>query len=303
MGNTLINVSNELAGIVQALSPHIVSVKARRHYPSSGVRWGSDVVVTAEHTIQRDEEIAVTLADGSSVGAKLVGRDAGTDVEVLKLASGSSAAELSRAASANPGELALVLGRSPNSGVNASLGIVSAVSGPWRTWRGGQLEGYIRLDAKLFPHSSGGAVLNARGDLIVIATSALSRIAGLAIPLATVDRVAGKLIERGFVPRGYLGIGVQPVPLSDELRKQTSIANESGLIVLTVESGGPADKAGMLIGDVVVGIADVTVERTDDLQKFSDSGVIGKGVKVKFIRGGALEDASVTVAERPGRRR
>jgi S1-C subfamily serine protease len=200
------------------------------------------------------------------------------------------------------GELALVVGRSPDSGANASMGIISASSGPWRTWRGGKLDAYIRLDARLFPQSTGGAVVNARGEIIGIATSALSRVAGLAIPIATVKRVTEKLLEKGFVPRGYLGIGVQPVPFSEEFRKKLSIPNKGGLILLTVESDGPADKAGLLIGDIVTGVGDVHVEQTSDLQAYSDSGVIGKSVKIQFIRGGALKESTLTVVERPARR-
>ncbi|HEV3220076.1 MAG TPA: trypsin-like peptidase domain-containing protein [Candidatus Acidoferrales bacterium] len=303
MESTLVNLSNELAGIVRAVDPHIVSVRARRHYPSSGVLWSPNVVVTADHTIQREEDITVTLADGKTVGATLAGRDSGTDLAVLKVeAPGSSAVQFGRAESLKAGELALVVGRSPDSGVNASLGIISANAGPWRTWRGGQLDAYIRLDAKLFPQSSGGAVVNVRGEIIGIATSALSRIAGVAIPASTVASVTEKLLQKGFMPRGYFGIGVQPVPFSDELRKKLSIPNRSGLIVLTVEPGGPADKAGILIGDIVTGIGDTLIEETDDLQKFSDSGVIGTPVKMNYIRGGALKDSALTVGERARRR-
>jgi serine protease Do len=303
MGNALVNLSNELAGVVQAVNPYVVSVKARRHYPSSGVRWGADVVVTADHTVHRDEDITVNLADGKTVGARLVARDPGTDLAVLKIeAPGWSGTEPGRADVVQAGELALVVGRSPDSGVNASLGIISATSGPWRTWRGGQLDAYVRLDARLFPQSSGGAVVNVRGEIVGIATSALSRIAGLAIPVSTVRRVTEKLLEKGFVPRGYLGIGVQPVPFSDELRKKLSISNKSGLIVLTVEPSGPADKAGVLIGDVVVGVSDAVIEQTDHLQTYSDSGVIGKSVSIKFIRGGAMKESTLTVGERPGRK-
>ena len=302
MENALISLSNELAGVVQAVGPHIVSVKARRHYPSSGVRWSVDVVVTADHTIQRDEDIAVTLADGKTVRATLAGRDPGTDMAVLKLETGSSAGQLGRAGEVKAGELALVVGRSPDSSVNASLGIISATSGPWRTWRGGQLDAYVRLDAKLFPQSSGGAVVNVRGELIGIATSALSRIAGLAIPVSTVKPVTEKLLEKGFVPRGYLGIGVQPVALAEEPRKRLSIPNKTGLIVLTVEPGGPADKAGLLAGDILIGIGGVQIQQTGDLQEFSDSGVIGKTVTIKCIRAGVLEESTVTVGERPGKR-
>jgi serine protease Do len=195
-----------------------------------------------------------------------------------------------------------VVGRSPLSGANASCGIVSAVSGPWKTWRGGELDSYIRLDARLFPQSSGGAVVNMRGEIIGIATSALSRIAGLAIPAATVKRVAEQLLERGFVPRGYLGIGVQSVALPEELRTRLAIPNQAGLMVLTVESGSPADKAGLLIGDIVIRLGDVLAERIDELQTYSGSGLIGKSVQIHFIRGGALKESTLTVGERPGRR-
>jgi len=303
MADTLIDFSNELAGIVQRLSPFVVSIAARRRYPSSGLLWSPDVIVTAAHTIQQDEEIAVITADGKALAAKLIGRDPGTDLAVLKaeLPAPPGAAP-GRAEKVSAGELALVLGRSAQSGANASLGIISAASGPWRTWRGGELDGYIRLDARLFPQSSGGAVINMRGEIIGIATSALSRIAGLAIPVATVKRVTGQLLEKGFVPRGFLGIGVQSVPLSAELQKKLTIPNQSGLMALAVESGGPAEKAGLLIGDIVIGLGDVRAEQTSDLQTYSASGVIGQSLKIRFIRGGELKESTLTVGERPGRR-
>jgi S1-C subfamily serine protease len=303
MANKLIDLSNEIAGIVQGLSPFVVSVRARRHYPSSGLLWSPGVIVTADHTIQRDEDIGITFADGKTVAATLAGRDPGSDLAVLRAETPApSGAAPGRSETVQAGELVLVLGRSPDSGVNASLGIVSATSGPWRTWRGGKLDAYIRLDAKLFPQSSGGAVANARGEIIGIATSVLSRVAGLAIPASTVKRVTEKLLEKGFMPRGYLGIGVQPVRFSDEMQKKLAIPNRGGLMVLTVESGGPADKAGILIGDIVTGLGDVSIEQAEDLQTYSDSGVVGKSVSIKFVRGGVAKELMLTVGERPGRR-
>jgi len=303
MDNTLIGLSNELAGIVQNMSQYVVSVRARRHYPSSGLRWGPDVIVTASHTVQRDEEITVSLADGATVEASLIGRDPGSDLAVLRVKEGGSFARDRGASDAvKAGELALVVGRSPNSGVNASLGIISAASGAWRTWRGGQLDAYVRLDVRLFPQSSGAAVVNGRGEIIGIATSALSRIAGLAIPVSTVKRVAEKLIERGFMPRGYLGIGVQPVAMTDGLRRQLSVSNQRGLIVLSVEAGGPAEQGGILPGDIVLGVNDVVTQQIEDLQAFSESATIGGSAQIRFMRGGTLKEATVIVTERPGRR-
>jgi len=303
MENALIGLSNELAQIVQDLDRYVVSVHARRHYPSSGLWWGPDVIVTASHTIQRDEDITVSLAGGAAAEASLIGRDSGSDLAVLRVKeAGPSRAERAVAETVKVGELALVVGRSPDSGVNASLGIISARSGPWRTWRGGQLDAYIRLDARLFPQSSGGAVVNGRGEIIGLATSALSRIAGLAVPVATIKDVTGKLMERGFVPRGYLGIGVQPVPIGEGLRQKLAVPNQNGLIVLTVESNGPADKGGVLPGDIVLRVNEVTTEETEDLQAFSQSAEIGRSAKIQLICGGVRKEVSVVVGERPRRR-
>jgi S1-C subfamily serine protease len=303
MEHALANLSNEVVELVHAMDPHIVSVRARRHYPASGVLWDNDVIVTASHTIEREDDLIVTFADGTTANAALAGRDAGTDLAVLKGQTQKPATNpLSHADDVKAGELALVLGRSPDSGINASLGIVSARSGPWRTWRGGQLDAYIRLDARMFPQSSGGAVVNARGQLVGIATAALSRIAGVAIPVSTVRSVTEKLLQRGFIPRGYLGVGVQPVPLPAELRKKLQIPNEGGLIVLTVEPDGPADKAGLLPGDIVTGIGDIAIEQIEDLQRYSDSGTIGAPVTIRYMRGGELRQLELIVGERPRRR-
>jgi S1-C subfamily serine protease len=303
MESSLVTLSNELAAIVQTLDLHVVSIKARRHYPASGLRWTADAVVAAEHTIQRDEEISVTLAGGTTVTATLAGRDPGTDLAVLKLPSAPPApAPLVHAATVKAGEFAIVAGRSPNTEINASLGIISAVAGPWRPWRGGQLDAYLRLDAKLFPQSSGGAVVNARGEFIGIASPILSRIAGLAIPASTVKRVTEQILAKGFVPRGYFGVGVQVVPFSDDLRKKLAITNSCGLIVLSVEPDGPADKAGILIGDVVTSIGDAVIEQTDDLQRLTDSVAIGAPVKVSYIRAGVARQTTLILGERPGKR-
>jgi len=244
----------------------------------------------------------VTLPDGKRVDAVLAGRDTGTDIAALKIEGlESPAAQPGDGDSVKAGELALVLGRSPDSGPNASLGVISAVSGPWRTWRGGQLDNYIRLDATLFPNTSGGAVVDLRGHLLGIATSGLSRIAGLAIPASSVNRVVDTLIAKGHVPRGYLGIGAQPVGIPEALRAQLSLSAKSGIMVVKVEPGGPADQAGLLLGDILVNLGDATLEEFDDLQSVSGSGIIGKRVKARVIRAGKLQEIEITIGERPGK--
>jgi S1-C subfamily serine protease len=302
MQRTLASFSNEVAKLVEEFQPYVVAVHARGHYPSSGVVWRPGIIVTADHTIRREEDIQVTLPDGKRADAVLAGRDPGTDLAALKVEGlGSAAAQTGGGDAVKAGELALILGRSPDSGPNASLGVISAVSGPWRTWRGGRLENYIRLDATMFPNSSGAAVVDVRGRLLGIATSALSRIAGLAIPATSVNRVLDVLVAKGHVPRGYLGIGAQPVGIPDALRANLSLTAKSGIMVVKVEPDGPADKAGILLGDILVSLGDAPLEEFEDLQSISDSGIIGKQVQARVIRAGAIQELSITVGERPGK--
>jgi len=303
METVLSSLSNELTNLVQRISPSVVAVHARRHLPSSGVHWGPDLVVTADHTIAREEDIRVTLPDGNTLGASLLGRDPGADLAALKVPGLGAAAAMNTQDKPVLSEFALVVGRSPDSGANASLGIIGAVSGPWRTWRGGRLEQYIRLDATLYPSSSGGAVVNSRGSILGIATSALSRVAGLAIPTSDVTRVTNQLIEKGYVPQGYLGIGVYSVPVPESLKSKLALQNSSGILILNVEKGGPAERGGVLLGDLLISLNSTAMEKVEDLQTFCASGVIGKAVNARFIRAGGLFETSIVAGERPQRER
>ena len=291
MSAQLAALSNEIAAAVKQSERHVVAVHARPRFSSSGVLWKPGVIVTAEHTIRREEEITVTLPDGKTVPATLAGSDSGTDIAVLKTEEGGSGGSPHTGAPA-PGTLALAIGRSEDSGVNATLGIISACSGEWRTWRGGQLDHYIRLDLTMYPGSDGGAVINTAGELIGLATSALSRIAGLAIPAVTVDRVLEQILSRGHVQRGYIGVGLHPVELPD---------HHKGLIVLSLEPAGPAAKAGVLIGDVVVALGGRQVAETEELQTALESSAPGKSVEVAILRGGDSRKLAITVGERPRR--
>jgi S1-C subfamily serine protease len=303
METVLSSFSNELTNLVQRISPSVVAVHARRHFPSSGLHWGQDLVVTADHTIAREEDIRVTLPDGKSVTASLLGRDPGADLAVLKVPGLGPAAALNTQEKPVLGEFALVVGRSPDSGANASLGIIGAASGPWRTWRGGRLEHYIRLDAMLYPNSSGGAVVNSRGSILGIATSALSRVAGLAISAPDITQITKQLLEKGYVPQGYLGVGVYPVAIPDNLKSKLSPENATGILILNVEKGSPAERAGVLLGDVLISLDSTPIGKIEDLQTFCASGVIGKSVNARLIRAGALIEKSIVAGERPQKAR
>lgn len=292
MANELNAFSTELAGIVEQTAGAVVAVHARPRFSSSGVHWLPGVIVTAEHTIRREEEITVTLPSGENVPATLAGSDPGTDIAVLKGDWPGLHLVRRDAAEPKPGNLALSIGRSEDSGANATMGIVSAVSGSWRTWRGGRLDHYIRLDLTLYPGSSGGLVVNANGEALGIATSALSRIAGVAIPAATVDRVVDEILQQGRVARGYLGVGLQPVVLPD---------HHKGLIVLSLEPDGPAAKAGVLIGDILLSLAGGRVEDTEEIQGVLEQHPVGTAVQAEVLRGGVSQTVAITIGERPRR--
>jgi S1-C subfamily serine protease len=293
MENELVALSNELVQAVEQAGRAVVAVNARPRFASSGVVWRPGIVVTAEHAIRRRDEIGITLPDGRTTSATLAGRDAGTDIAVLKLAeNGTPPATFGSPETLKPGQVVLAIGRSPDSGVNATMGIMSAVGGPWRSWRGGQIDRYLRLDLTLYPASSGGAVVDTAGRVLGISTSALSRIAGLAVPASTVNRVLDELLRTGHVSRGYLGLGLHPVALPD---------GSTGMIELSAEPDGPAARAGVLIGDILVALAGQPVHDTDDIQTALDGDSVGKPIAARVVRGGQVIEQDITIGERPRR--
>ena len=301
MDNALTALSNELAAAVERAGRSVVTVHARPRLPSSGVHWRQGVIVTAEHTVKHDEEITIGLPDGSTVPATLAGRDPGTDLAVLKAESLTNPIVDFSNEQVQPGNLALAVGRAPDSGVNATMGVISAVSGAWRTWRGGMVDQYIRLDVTLYPGSSGGAVVNTLGEALGVATSGLSRLAGLSVPASTVNRIVNELLTRGHISRGYLGLGLQPIAIPGDLAKRLKLPVPHGVIVLSVEPNGPSERAGLMIGDILVTLNGTSIRDTDDVQSVLEPGFVGKNVQAAVVRGGALTDASITVGERPRR--
>jgi S1-C subfamily serine protease len=298
MENNLGIFSDQLAAVVRAAEPYVVAVDARRRFSASGVVWRPGIVVTAEHAIRREDDIAVTLPGGDIAAAKLAGRDPGTDLAVLRV-EGAAASRPEAGGAPDTGALVLAVGRSATTGVNATLGIISAVSGAWRTWRGGQIDRYIRLDLTLYAGLSGAAVIDVSGRVVGIATSALSRLAGVAIPASTVDAVTGELLARGRVARPYLGVGLQPVRIPEHLAKQTGLAQSAGLIVLSVEPGGPTDRAGVQVGDILAAVAGQAVEDTDAVQAALATHKPGHSVGVVLLRGGVPHQANITLGEFP----
>jgi S1-C subfamily serine protease len=296
--------SNDLAAAVDTVGRSVVAIHARRRIPASGVMWQPGVVVAAHHTIQRDEDISLTLHDGSTAAATLAGRDSSTDLAVLRLADSSGGPPPVAPATEPPrvGQIVLALGR-PGSSITASFGVVSAVGGEWRTWQGGAIDRFVRLDLSVYDGFSGGPLVDAAGRVIGINTSGLARATALTVPAATVARVVGQLLARGHVARGWLGIATQPVRLPPALQRSLGTGAEGGLVVVNVEPDSPADKGGVLIGDVLLALDGRSVSDPGDVLAVLGGDRIGQPIGLEVARGGRAERLTVTVGERPRARR
>ena len=294
-----IAISNALADATEKAAAHAVAVHTEARGSSSGVIWRPGVVVTVEHALRRDEEIQVTLPDGKVASAKLVGRDPSTDVAVLKCEDARTAPKVFGDPGAlRPGQLALVVGRTRASGPVATFGAVSLVTKERRLWGGAAISPYVRLDVGLQRTTVGGAVVNAGSEITGIATPKFSPMGALAMPVATVNQVVDVLLAKGHIPRGYLGIGAQPVRLPDNVRESLGRAERTAVIVLEVERGGPADTAGVVIGDILVSLGGKPVMRLEDVHAHLH-GQIGTAIAAEFLRGGVRREVNIKIGERP----
>jgi S1-C subfamily serine protease len=295
----LAGVSDELADAVDRAGAGVVTVDARRRHPASGILWSADgLVATANHVVERDEEIEVSLPDGRTAAATLVGRDPGSDLALLRIAVTGLEPLPRAAAEPRVGHLTLAIGRPGPSGAMASLGVVTAVGGPLRFRGGHSLDRYVRADVAMLPGFSGGPLVDSSGGLIGLNSSTLGHAGQLTIPASSIDATISTLLQHGRVRRGYLGIGAQAVRLPDALIKAIDNGQEQGLLIVSVEPGGPADAAGLILGDVVLAIDGEQVGQVEQLQERLTGDRVGNAVAVRIIRGGEPREVTVTVGER-----
>jgi len=292
------NFSEDLAGATEKAGASVVTVRARSRVPSSGIYWRKGVIVTAEHTIRRDEEISILVSEGKKIPAKLAGRDPGTDVAILKIEdeTGLQTPQFADASSLKLAHSVLALGRTRTGNLAASAGIIGALGGAHRTWRGGQVDRSIRLSLELYPGFSGGPLLNTKGEVIGMNT-AIGHGRPVTIPASTVNRVVDELLAKGYIARPYLGIAMQPVSLPENQREKLKAA--VGLMVVHVESAGPADKAGIVLGDVIVELQGKPASEARGLMDSVASSHVGDSVNVKIIRAGERKEVLLTLGERP----
>lgn len=294
-GNPLVGLSNALAEAVSKASAATVMVDARRRLPASGIVFSPNLILTANHVVERDDEIRITLPNQDQTTGTIAGRDHGSDLALIKLTKGELLPAEITEDEASIGQLVLALGRPSPNGIQASLGVVSAIGGPVHTRRGSLLEQYIRTDAIPYPGFSGGPLVSASGQIIAINTSGLSHGASLAIPASLAWQTANALAQHGHVRRGYLGIRSQVVPIQDELQEKLGRRQDTGLLLVGIEKNSPASASGLIIGDILVGINKTTIADPDQLLNILMGDIVEKPASLEILRGGQPQIITVKV--------
>lgn len=298
MSTVLPDLSDALADAVSSAADGLVRVEGRDRLPATGIVWDAEgLIVTSHHVLERDENIKVGFQDGESVAAELVGRDPSTDLALLRTSKrGSSVPAWAEADSLRVGHLALALGR-PGASVRATMGIISVLGQAWRTPAGGPVDRYLQTDTVMYPGFSGGPLVDSQGRFVGLNTSALVRGVSITVPEPTIRRVVQDLEKHGSVRRAYLGIGAQPTRLPDALAKE--LGQETGLLLVSVEPGSPAEEGKLFLGDTLVTLGEPPVRHMDDLFNGLDGERIGKSLAVRIIRGGQLVDLTVSPVSHP----
>jgi len=297
MGASFMELSEELAAAVESAAPGVVRVEGRRRSASSGVAWSQDgVVVASHHAVDAEEGVPIGLHDGRTASARVVGRDPGTDLAVLRAeATGLAVPRWDEARAPRVGHLVVGLSR-PGRSARARLGILSAVAGEWRTPAGGRLESYLETDIDPRPGFSGGLLLGADGKALGVTTAGLVRAAGMAVSAGSLRRVVEALLARGRVRRGWLGIGTQPVALGADLRAR--LGQATALLVLSVQPESPAARAGLLLGDVLLRAGEERLTGPAALLPALDEDRVGRELALRILRAGEERDLAIVVGER-----
>lgn len=297
--NIFTELSEAMAKAAEQAGKYTVLVDARRRFPASGIAFAGDMILTAAHVVEREEDIRILLGDGSELTARLAGRDPGMDLAVLKLDSASASPATVAQTPARVGELVLAIGRPSRNGIESSFGSVNAIGGPVRTGRGGMLDAYIKTDVVSYPGFSGGPLINGEGQALGINTSGFGGGGeAITIPVDLAWKTAETLAKHGKIKRGYLGIRSQTVNIPAEGQGQLKREQETGLLIVGMEKESPAEKGGMMVGDILVGVAGAAVGHHDELFIRLSGDVVGKATAMEILRGGKLQTVNVVVGER-----
>jgi S1-C subfamily serine protease len=297
--NPVASLSDAIVAAVEQAQSATLLVNARRRLPASGIVYKPNLILTADHVVERDEEISVVLPDGDEFPAEVAGRDPGSDLALLRLAEECAAPIEAATIEPRVGQLVIALGRPSTAGIEASLGVVSAVNGPVRTRRGSTIERYIRTDAIPLPGFSGGPLVDVNGQVLGINTSGMAHGMLLSIPVDIAWKTAQALAEHGSIKRGFLGVRSEIVEIPDAAREALGRKQSSGLLLTQIEAESPAAASDLMVGDIIVGNAGFPVPNHDALHSRLMGDVVGQQTPIEVIRGGKLQVVDVTIGERP----
>jgi S1-C subfamily serine protease len=293
----LSQLSAAVSARVAAAAPTLAAIDAGRGPRLAGVLWRPGVVVASRQALPKAERYAVSPGGGEARAATLAGDDPGTNVAVLRLdGETAQAPALPRAGEQQPGMLALVVGAGEDGRPTARLATVHATGPAWHSLAGGRIDRLLRLDGRLGQREEGGPVLDAAGGLLGMSTAG-PRGRVLVIPHETVERVLDPILREGRVGRAWLGLGLQPVEVPAALRD--AAGRDSGLMVVGLASGGPAERAGVLPGDILLAFGGVPVDRPRGLAALLGGERIGKDAELRLMRAGEVRTVGVVPAPRP----
>src|SRR2546425_1193746 len=279
--------SQAVIRVVERVAPSVVNVRRGRSGGSGVLVTPDGYALTNAHVVEGAREVTVTLANGSELRAPVVGSDPATDLAVIRiLGSGLQAAELADADNLRVGQLVIAIGDPLGFQSTVTTGVVSALGRSLRASDGRVIENVIQTDAALNPGNSGGPLVDTHAKVIGINTAIIPMAQGIcfAIPAATARLVAGILIRDGRVRRAYLGIGGAATPIGRQLATELRIPNASGIRVLEVMAAGPAERAGIRPGDLLVTLDDVPLATLSDLQRALPADCIGRAAELAYVR-------------------
>lgn len=331
MTNAIQQLSDDMANLVQRAERSVLRVDARRRLPATGIAWSKELIVTAHHVVESEDDITVGLPDGGRVNASLLGRDPHNDLALLRVDGELSPADWAPDDALRVGNLVLALGR-PGNKVKATLGIASGLVSPadikrrrqkFKSTRGGHprrrrrrirmrmedlgevlerggwlrglADGFVQTDVTMYPGFSGGPLLGADGVVHGMNTSGFSQGVSIAIPAATIRRSVGALLADGVIQRGYLGIGVQEVRLPDKIAE--ALEQDKGLLIVSVDADSPAARAELMVGDILTALDDTEIEHVDELQLLLTRLDVGSEVALGYLRGGEQRGGSVVIGQ------
>jgi S1-C subfamily serine protease len=297
MAHPALDLSQAFATAVEAVAAHLVRVEDRASRGATGIVWSEDLVISVHHPLSDAEGFALLIPNGSRVDAELVGRDPATDLALLRAKGAKlSPARFADAAGARPGELLVAVSRSPR-GLAASLRLLAVVGGEWQTRGGGRIDRLLQTDTAPMPGFAGGALIRADGSVLGLSTGALARGGSVAISESTLRRVIGELTEHGRVRRGYLGVSTIPVRLPQKLADE--LGQAGALLVTGVQPGGPAEAAGVLLGDAIVTIGDRATTDVRALRASLSDDRIGQELSARIVRAGKALDVAIVIGAMP----